>query len=561
MSKKVIVIGGSAAGPKAAARARRLDEFADITIIQKEPDFSMASCGFPYYIEGVFDNRNALIATPTGVVRDSNFFLNAKNIKAKANTEVIKIDKESKQVVCKNLLDESIDEMTYDKLIIATGATPKMPPFEGRDLKGITTLHSMKDSDFLKDNVVQKKVKHAVIVGAGLIGIEACEALRKNGIEVTVIEMLPQILPFLDIELSKLVENHAASQGVNFILEKSVSRFKGENGSLIGVELSDGSTINCDLAIVSIGVNPNTIIAKQAGIQIGDFGGIITNAYMQTSDPDIYAAGDCVEINHLITQKNTLAPMGDLANLEARVAGENVILGNTAVFKGTIQTGICKIFDMSAGISGFSEKYAKRENIEYVSAMNTSLDKPGFMSGQLLISKILVDKKTNTIIGYQSVGFGDVSRQIASASIAIMGKLNIDDLACADMPYAPPFSLAIDHFIASTHIVQNKIKGLFVGINVRDVKQKIDNHEDCLIIDVRSSDEFRELKLGIGEKHIPLGMLRKKLNELPEDKNKEIITYCKISLRGYEASLILKAHGYKNVKVMEGGIMAWPYKK
>ena len=561
MSKKIIIIGGAAAGPKAAARARRLDQKADIIIIQKDADFSMASCGFPYYIEGVFNDRNALLATPTGVVRDSNFFLNAKNIKAKAKTEAIQIDRKNKKVICKNLETETIEELVYDKLIIATGATPKVPPFEGVTLEGVTTLQSMKDTDYLKEIVTKKKVKKAVIVGAGLIGIEACEALNKNGVEVTIVELLPQILPFLDIELAKLVENHCKSKGINLILGQSVSKFIGDGKKLTAVELGNGQVIDTQLAIIAIGVTPNVDLAKNAGIKTGALGGIKTDKYMQTSDADVYAVGDCVEIINKITKKNVLAPMGDLANLEGRVAGENAVCGNKATFDGAIQTGICKIFDFTAGITGLSEKQAKNENFDYETVINSSPDKPGFMGGMLLVSKIIVDKKTKAILGYQSVGVGDVSRQIASAAIAVGGGLKLDDIINADMPYAPPFSLAIDHFIASAHIIQNKMRGLFTGVGTSYVKEKTDNNEAVFILDTRAPDEFEEMKLGIGETLIPLGALRKKLDMLPEDKNKEIITFCKISLRGYEAALILQANGFTNVKVMEGGIMAWPFKR
>jgi rhodanese-related sulfurtransferase len=252
--------------------------------------------------------------------------------------------------------------------------------------------------------------------------------------------------------------------------------------------------------------------------------------------------------------------MGDLANLEGRVAGENAANGNCVTFPGTFHTGICKIFDFSAGATGLSSKAAERMGLtNYRSVVNASPDKPGFMGAKLLVSKMLVSGTDQRLLGYQCVGPGDVSKQLATAAMAVLGKLTVDDLVNADLPYAPPFSLAIDHFIASAHIIQNKLKGRMTGISAMEVWKKIQHGEKPYFLDGRSPDEYQEMHLDIGEHLIPLGALRGRLTELPTDKNAEIICFCKISLRGYEAETILRAHGYTNVRVMEGGIMAWPY--
>jgi NADPH-dependent 2,4-dienoyl-CoA reductase/sulfur reductase-like enzyme/rhodanese-related sulfurtransferase len=557
--KKIVVIGGSAAGPKAAARARRLDENAEITIIQKSPDLSMASCGYPYYVGGFFDDRNQLLCSPAGVVRDPKFFFNAKGIVAKVNTEVITIDRACKSVICVNLATNEKETVKYDRLILATGAIPRFPAVAGANLKGITSLQSMHDADFLRKIRDDKKVKKAVVIGGGLIGIETCEALQLAGIEITVIELLPQLLIFLDIEMAKLVENHVKSKAARVITDNGLVEFMGENGQLSGVKLKSGEEIPCELAVVAIGVIPNVKLARDSGIAVGDAGGITVNAHMQTSDPDIYAVGDCVETVHLITGKKVFAPYGDLANLQGRVAGENVILNNKATFPGTFQTGICKVFDFTAGSTGLSEKAAMRYGFDIETVINASPDKPGFMQGKLLVTKLVVNKADGKILGAQCVGPGDVSKQVAIWAMALKGGLTVDDMTNADLPYAPPFSLAIDHSIATAHIMQNKLNGLMRGISATEVKKKIDNKEDLFIIDTRGLDEFEEMRLGIGEKLIPLGALRKRLSELPEDKNSEIICYCKISLRGYEAACALRNMGWINVSVMEGGIMAWPY--
>jgi NADPH-dependent 2,4-dienoyl-CoA reductase/sulfur reductase-like enzyme/rhodanese-related sulfurtransferase len=562
MSEKtmeIVVIGGSAAGPKAAARARRLDMAANITLIQKSAELSMASCGYPYYVGGTFDNRNMLLSTPTGVTRDPGFFKKAKNLTALTRTEVTEIDRKNKQVHCLDL--ESGDErwIAYDKLIVCTGAIAKRPPIAGIEMDGVTNLMSIQDADYLRAIRDTKKIRRAVVVGGGLIGIETCEALQLAGIEVTIIEMLPQILTFLSSDLSRLVANHLQSQNVHVIRKNGVAAFLGSDGKLTGVKLHNGTELPCELAVVAIGVSPNTDLARRAGLEIGASDGLVVNEFMQTSDPQIYAAGDCVESQHLITGHKVHAPFGDLANLQGRVAGENCVKGNRARFKGTIQTGICQVFDFAAGATGIDEQEASEMGVEAETVINASTDKPGFMGGKLLVSKLIADRKSRRILGYQSIGPGDVSKQIASAAMAITGGLTVDDIAVADMPYAPPFSLAIDHFIASAHIMQNKLDGTMDGVSAAYVKDKMCRQDAPYLLDTRGPDEYEQMRLGIGEVLIPLGALRQRLNELPSDKNREMICFCKISLRGYEASLVLKHAGYTNVKVMEGGIMAWSY--
>ncbi len=560
-TKRIVVIGGSAAGPKAASRARRLDENAEITVFQKASDLSMASCGYPYYIGGFFDDRDQLLCSPAGVVRDSKFFWNAKKIITRVNTEVTRIDRANKRVEYVDLITGEKGIVEYDKLIIATGAYPRKPPVPGLELEGITTLQSLPDADYLRKVHDEGQIRKAVVIGGGLIGIETCEALHLAGIEITLIELLPQLLTFLDKKMARLVEKYVMSKA-NVILENGVAAFLGENGKLTAVKLQNGTEIPCELAVIAIGVIPNGKLAVEAGLSIGQTGGIVVNEYMQTDDPDIYAVGDCIEIPHLLTGKPVHAPYGDLANLQGRVAGENVISGNVARFPGTIQTGICKVFDYGVGATGLSRKNCLKAGITDIeTVVNASLDKPGFMDGKLLITKLIVNKSKGVILGAQVIGPGDVSKQLAIWAMAIKGSFTIDDMVNADLPYAPPYSLAIDHSIATAHIMQNKLSGRFVGISSEQLRDKLKSKESLVLLDVRNPDEYELMRLGIGEKLIPLGQLRRRLEEMPEDKNAEIITWCKISLRGYEAALILQANGYTNVKVLEGGIMAWPYKR
>jgi len=326
------------------------------------------------------------------------------------------------------------------------------------------------------------------------------------------------------------------------------------------VKLANGTELPCELAVVAIGVIPNVKLAREAGLSIGATGGIEVNEYMQTSDPDIYAVGDCVETVHRITGKKVLAPYGDLANLQGRVAGENAVMGNTVIFPGTIQTGICKVFDYSAGSTGLSETSAKKNGYDdIVTVMNASTDKPNFMGGELIITKLVCERSTGKILGAQCIGPGNAAKQIAQWAMAIQAGMHVEDIVNADLPYAPPFSLAIDHFIATAHLMQNKLKGRLKGVSPMEVRKKLDEKDRPFFIDARGPDEYEQVRLGIGETLIPLGALRRRLGELPQDKDREIVCYCKISLRGYEAALVLEANGWRNVKVMEGGIAAWPY--
>ncbi len=557
--KRIVVIGGTAAGPKAAARAKRLDQNAEVTLLQKAPELSMASCGYPYYVAGEVKGREMLLCTPAGVVRDPAFFAGAKGIAAMVSTEATAIDRKEKVVLWKRADTGETGRLPYDKLILATGSTAKVPPIPGRDLSGVTTLSTLADADGLRALAATRKGQKAVIIGGGLIGMETCEALLTAGLDVTVVEALPQILGFLDPELALLVEKHAKAKGASIITGVGISEIVGLDGTVAGVRLADGRELPCPLVVMAVGVSPNVALAKDAGLTLGVTGGIATDEFMRTSDPDIYAAGDCVEVKNRLTGKPMLAPYGDLANLEGRVAGDNAVLGDTARFPGTIGSGICKVFDFAAGATGLSERRAREAGFDVVTAVNASPDKPGFMGAMPVVSKIVAEAGTGRILGFACVGAGNVNRQVAEMAMAILGSLTVDDVAMADLPYAPPYSLAIDHAIATAHIVQNKIRGLMRGESALAVKARLDAGEAPFLLDVRGPKEFEEMRLDLGETLIPLGQLRKRLQELPADKHAPIVTYCKVSMRGYEAQRVLAANGYDNVTVMEGGLVAWPF--
>lgn len=559
MSKKIVVIGGSAAGPKAAAKARRMDPDAEITIIQKADNLSMASCGYPYFIGGMFDEELKLICTPTGVPRDTQFYFKVKDINAVVGTEVVQIDRDAKIVKARHVKTGEQLEQKYDKLVICTGSKPIRPNIPGIDLEGVSHLHTMEDARYLKEEAVKQNAKHVVVIGGGLIGIEVCEAFTLAGIKITVVERSEQILTFLDYEMAKLVERHVKSKGSGVVTGVAVSEITGSNGKVTGVTLSDGSTIECDLVVSAIGVTPNSDLARDAGIGIGETGGIAVDKFMQTSDEDIYAAGDCVEVINLLTNKKMHWPMGDAANLQGRVIGQNITAGNQEEYLGVVGTGICKVFDFAAGSTGLSETQARVEGFDVVTTIQAAPDKPTFMGAMPVVIKVVADKQNGKLLGVQAVGTGDVSKRVAQAAMALHGKMNVSDLINLDLPYAPPFSPAIDNFITAAHVLENVILGRMKGISSTEVKQKLDDKEEMCLLDVRGPDEFEEMRFGFGELKIPLGALRANTDKLPQDKDAEIIAYCKISLRGYEAAIHLESIGYTNVKVLEGGIVSWPY--
>lgn len=563
MNKRYVIIGGSAAGPKIASKIRRLDQNAEVIIIQKSKNLSMASCGYPYYVGGVFDNPDQLVAAPTGVLRDPSFFSSVKDVTAYVETEALSIDRKAKTVRIKDLNTGKEQDIAYDKLAVTTGASPIKPPIEGIDLEGIRTLHNLEDALELKEMIkAGGGGRKAVVVGGGLIGIETCEAFQLAGVENIVVEMLDQVLPFLDWDMAKLVENHIREKGAEVLIGDGVKKFNGKNGKIISVELQSGLTIKCDMAVVSIGVKPRSKIAGDCGITVGTKGGIQVNRFMQTSDSDIYSAGDCVEVTNLITHEKQLWPMGDAANLQGRVAAQNMVFGNIEEYEGFIGTGICKVFDFTAGSTGLSEKMAEREGYEnIIKVIQAAPDKPGFMGGKPIILKLLAEKTTGKFLGLQAVGSGDVAKRLSIAAMALHGRMCISQMVNLDLPYAPPFSPAIDNFITAIHVLENKWRGYMDGISAVELKAKLDKGDKPFIIDVRGPAEYEAMRLDIGENLIPLGKVRTSTDKLPKDKTAEIITYCKISLRGYEAACFLKSLGYENVKILEGGIMAWPYPK
>jgi len=553
---KVVIIGGVAAGPKVAAKVVRLMPDAEVTILEKGSFLSYAGCGLPYYVSGVVKEQKELMCTPVGMVRDAVFFQKVKNIRVMGQTEATKVDPAGKRVQVRGRGDSTESWLDYDKLVLATGGVPVVPPLPNVKLDNIFTLHGVHDAEGIKTVLSQDKARDVVIVGGGLIGLEATEALVEKGCRVTIVEMLPQILGMLDWEIAKLVEQHVESHGVKVLTGTKVESFEG-SGRVERV-VTDQGKLSADMVILAIGVRPNVKLAQNAGLEIGTTGAIKVDQHMRTSDPDIYAAGDCVECVDLLTAKPCYVPLGSTANKQGRVAANN-ICGGSDTFPGVLGSTVCKVFDYCVARTGLSEITADKMGYEVVTAMAPAPDKAHFMpAAKPLLLKLVVDKKSRRLLGAQATGPGTGDKRIDVAAMAITAGMTVDQLANADLCYAPPYAPAMDNIITAANVARNKLDGYMVGVSSMEVHRMLADQEDFVFLDVRGPAEYEEVRLP-GSTWIPLGALRGRLDELPKDK--EIIAFCKISLRGYEAALILRAAGFETVRVMDGGIAMWPFEK
>lgn len=555
--KKIVVIGGVAAGLKAAAKARRCDPEASITVLERGKIVSYGACGMPYYVGGDVSSLEDLMKTATGNMRNPDYFRNSKGITVLTQAEAVAIDRQAKTVKVKKLAGDATDSIPYDKLVIATGAAAIKPPLPGVELGHIYTLWHPDDAGAIRQGIEQGMFKQAVIIGAGLIGMEMAEALTKRRLQVTVVEMQEQVFPaFLDPEIAAIVAKYAAEKGITLLTGEKVERFIGETS--VTAVATNKRTLAADLVVLAVGARPNADLAKAAGLAIGASGAIVVDDEMRTSDPDIYAGGDCVENRHMLSGQSLFAPMGSTANKHGRVIGEN-LCGGHVKFKGVLNTVVARIHDLTVGKTGLSERDAKKLGYEYVTAMIAGPDKPHYMPGAKLITvKLIADAQTGKVLGLQAVGEGEVAKRVDVVAAALTFGGTIDDLFAIDLSYAPPYNSPIDNVAVAANAVMNKLAGKLNGISSLAAKGKMASPH-TVFLDVRTPDECRQIRLADcpNIKYIPLGQLRSRLTELSKDD--EIVAFCKISLRGYEAEGILEGAGFDNVKVLEGGIVAWPF--
>ena len=553
---EIVVVGGVATGPKTAARLRRLDPEASITLVERQSLTSYAGCGIPFYLEGAVGEWEELLggATP----RDATYFKERKGVQVYTETEATSIDREQKTVAIRDLRTGTTRKLEYDYLVLATGARPLIPPIEGIDLEGVHTLHTPLDAlEVAKE--VEEGYRNIAIVGGGLIGVEAAGALLKKGCKVSILEMMPNLVPgILDPELALLLENHLKANGVGVYTGEPVTSLEGEGGRVSSVETRGGRRIQADMVLVCVGVRPNVELAVAAGLETGPTRAIAVNERLQTSDPAIYAGGDCVENLHLVTGEKVYAPLGSTANKHGRVIADN-IAGIPSTFPGVCGTTVFKSLGYNCGATGLTEGKAREKGFDAISVLVPRYDIPSYMPGAARVFlKLVAERGTGRILGLQGVGPGEVVKRVDVAATAISMKATLEQVANMDLGYAPPYSTAQDALAHAANTLDNKIKGIAHGLNPRDLKAKLDSGEDMVILDVRSRAEYQERRLHDARVvNIPLTELKARAGEIPQGK--PIVTICAIGVRAYEAERVLRGLGWRDVWFLEGSMEAWPY--
>ena len=539
---KYLIIGGVAGGATAAARLRRLSEDAEIVLFEKGEYISYANCGLPYYIGGVIEEREKLLVqTPEG-------FSQRFNIDVRTNSEVTAIDRAGKSVTVKAPDGSSYTE-TYDRLLLSPGASPVRPPLPGIDSKRIFTLRNVADTDAIKARVEAGNVRRAVIVGAGFIGLEMAENLSHAGAEVAVVEMAPQVMAPIDFSMAQIVHSHLQEKGVNLYLDTAVASFE-DRADEIAIRFADGRSLTADMVILSIGVRPNSALAKEAGIDLGPLGGIKVNDYLRTSDENIYAVGDAIEFTHPLTGTTWLNYLAGPANRQARIVADNMVLGDTVRYEGAIGTSIAKVFDLTVAATGLAAKRLQRDGVEYLSATIHPSSHAGYYPDALPMTiKVVFSPTDGKLLGAQIVGYDGIDKRIDVIAQLIKRGGTVADLTMIEQAYAPPYSSAKDPVAIAGYVAQNILSGKMKPIYWRELQAM--NPAEYTLIDVRTPMEYAAGALD-GAINIPLDDMRGRLGELPADK--PIVLYCGVGLRGYLASNILRGNGFDNVRNLVGGI-------
>jgi NADPH-dependent 2,4-dienoyl-CoA reductase/sulfur reductase-like enzyme/peroxiredoxin family protein/rhodanese-related sulfurtransferase/TusA-related sulfurtransferase len=537
---KIIIVGGVAGGASAAARLRRIDESAEIVMFERGEYISFANCGLPYHIGGTIDKREALLVETPEDMRKKY------NIDVRINSEVLSIDRQKKTVLVKDIIAGNEYTESYDRMILSPGAMPIRPPIPGIDAANIYTLRNIPDTDAIIKAVESQNPKSAVVVGGGFIGLEMAENLHNRGIDVTIVEMADQVMAPVDYEMASMIHRHIMSNGVKLYLGDGVKAF--ENGTTkAGVLLQSGRKIAADIIVLSIGVRPENKLAKDSGLEIGPRGGIRVNSYLQTSDKDIYAIGDAIEVKDYINGQETIIPLAGPANKQGRIAANN-ICGLMEEYRGTQGTSVVKVFDLTVASTGNNEKILKRLGIEYKKTYTESKSHAGYYPGALPMTIKLLYAPDGKILGAQIVGYDGVDKRIDLLASVIGFGGTVYDLEKLELAYAPPYSSAKDPVNMAGYTAANHLKG-DMQVAYWDEIDNLDR-ESTYILDVREEEE-RLLGYIPGSVNIPLGQLRDRIDEIPTDK--DIVVYCKIGLRAYIACRMLAQKGYGRVRNLTGG--------
>lgn len=547
MSKKTVIIGGVAGGATAAARLRRRDEKMEIVVLEKGDYISFANCGLPYYIGDVIKSRDALLLqTPEAMKKKFN-------IEVRTRAEAVAVHpKEHKVSVC-DLSTGAKYEESYDNLILATGSSPIKPPIPGIDGQGIFTLWNIPDTDKIKNYMEQHRPGRAAVIGGGFIGLEMAENLHGAGLDVTIIEMQNQVMAPLDYEMAQILHENIRMNNTELILEDGVDHFETQNGST-RIHLKSGRTVEAEMVLLSIGVKPNSSLAKAAGLSLNARGGVQVDEYLRTSEPDIYAVGDVIEVNHLVTGEKTMIPLAGPANKQARICADN-ITGSQKTYQGSMGTSVAQVFDLTAAAVGLNEKAllasGRKKGTDYETVVINQKSHAGYYPQATPITLKLLFEKEGKILGAQAVGQDKVDKRIDTiATVMSMGGTT-ENLAKLELAYAPPFSSAKDPVNMLGFVAENILNKMVSFVTPAELDLLLDTEEGSItVLDVTEDAERMVFSIP-GSVHIPLGMLRDRLGELNPDK--KIITYCSIGVRSYNAARILAQNGFRNVSVLAGG--------
>ncbi len=556
MSKKVVIIGAVALGPKVACRLRRLDPEVEITVIDRDNLISYGGCGIPYYVGGDIADLEGLCSTSSHVVRDPGFFNSNKGVTVLPRVEAISIDRKEKTVLVRHLDDGKEEAMAYDKLVIASGASPITPPIPGADLPMVFTVSNLHSAKAIKDKISQGSVERAVVVGAGAIGIEMAEALTDLwGVETTLVEMADQILPTaLGKTLSRILENHLEESGVSLMISQRLNKINGDaETGVTSVEVG-GQTIECDMVILSAGVRPNTEFAREAGLAVGRTGGLLVDRCMRTTDPDIYAGGDCVEVRNLVSGDNMPMPLGSLANRQGRIIANN-IHGRASKFDGTVGTFCIKVFEMAGATAGLTAVQAKAAGYDPVHALVSQPDRAHFYpSAKQMYIDLIADRNSRKILGIEAVGSqGDAVKARVDAVAALLpAGIDADDICTLEVAYAPPFASAMDVLNNAGNVMDNILEGRNAPMDPLDFIEAFKN-DGIKVLDVRETKEAEEFldKYKDKWKNIPPAQLLDRLDEIPKDG--PVCLVCGTGARSYETQVLLNQKGFDNITNVQGG--------
>ena len=561
MNKKIVIIGGVAAGPKAACHLKRLQPDWDITIVDMDSLISYGGCGIPYYVSGDVSDESELRATSFHMVRDVNFFENAKGIRVLTRTKALAIDRQNKKVTVENLDTNEQQELEYDQLMLTTGARPFVLPIPGAELDGVFTIANLHKAIEIKKRIATGQVSKAVVIGGGAIGVEMAEALTDLwGVETSLIEFMPQLLPrIVDWQFAAMLKTHLQEKDVAvFTSEGATEIVAGADGKVVAVKTPE-RTLEADLVIMAAGVRPRSELAQEAGLAVAPWGGIVVNNRLQTTDPAIYAAGDCIATTNLVTGKETYAPLGSLANREGRIVGDNMAGGATTM-NGVVGSFIMKAFDRCIAATGITYEAAVAEGFDADYALTAPSDRAHFFPGEaIVVYQLVFDKRTRRVLGMQGFGLmnDSISARIDTAAVLISKGAVIEDFMLAEMAYAPPFSAAIDSINAAAYVADNICAGRLRKVGMDRFlawMEDFSKESDWAVLDIRHPLEAGPFVEKYGKEkwvEVPYAEVRKRHGEIPD--NKTLIIVCDAGTRSYEVQVFLDHIGKNNTLVLSGG--------